>query len=101
MEGVLKQQIHGSKLPKTHQIDQIAQIPKWLFFVDIFEFFKNEEKFGGFWWKHKLNPCQPRALIPYDAGKVPIFTDLCGWEDEHEEHAKNDEHKKGKSNTQG
>ena len=29
------------------------------------------------------------------------ITDLDGGKDEHDEHAKNDEHKEGKSNTQG
>ena len=68
--------------------------------MEIFEFLKNEEKFGGFWWKHKTNPCQPRALIPYDAGRSR-FSRICAeGKDEHEEHVKNDEHEKGKSNTQ-
>ena len=44
--------------------------------VKIFEFLKNEEKFGGFRWKHKSNPCQPRALIPYDAGRSR-FSRIC------------------------
>ena len=41
--------------------------PKWLFLVEIFEFLKNKEKFGGFVVETRSNPWQPRALIPYDA----------------------------------
>ena len=93
MEGVLKQQIHGSKLPKTHQIDQIARIPKWLFLVEIFEFLKNEEKFGGFVGETQSNPWQPRALIPYDA----VRPDLHRFEAGKAENTKNkEEHTKGK-----
>jgi hypothetical protein len=99
VEGVLKQQIHGQKLPKTQRIDRSARIKERLFLVEIFEFLKNKEKFGGFWWKHKSNPCQPRALIPYDVGLVPIFTDLGGGIDEHEEQAMNTRTQRGE-NTQ-
>ena len=53
-------------LQKRAQISDRSKSKLGLFLVEIFEFLKNEEKIGGFWWKDKSNPCQPRALIPYD-----------------------------------
>ena len=37
-------------------------------------------------WKHDPNPWKPLLLIPNDVGLVPIFTDLRGKVEEHEEH---------------
>ena len=37
-------------------------------------------------WKHDPNPWKPLLLIPNDVGIGPIFTDLRGKKDEHEEH---------------
>ena len=37
-------------------------------------------------WKHDPNPWKPFLLIPNDVGLGPIFTDLTGKRDEHEEH---------------
>ena len=37
-------------------------------------------------WKHDPNPWKPLLLIPNDVGLGPIFTDLRGRGDEHEEH---------------
>jgi len=66
---------------------------------------KNKKKFGG--WGS--NPWQPKALIPYDAGRVtahtggcPIFTDLSGDHEEHEEHEdEHEEHGAEATNTKG
>ena len=75
MEGVLKQQIRGPKLPKTQQIDRSDRIHGKAIFVEIFEFLKNEEKFGGIDGGNTNQSVSTFALIPYDAGTAPIFTD--------------------------
>ena len=49
-----------------------------------------KKKFGGKMankrWKHDPNPWKPLLLIPNDVGLGPIFTDLIGKREEHEEH---------------
>ena len=49
VEGVLRQQICGSKLLQTQQIERSAQIQERLFLVEIFEFLKIKENFGWIW----------------------------------------------------
>jgi hypothetical protein len=64
---ILKQQICGPKLPKTQQIDQIARIQNGYFWWK-FSISQEQEIFWENRWKHKSNPWQPRALIPYGEG---------------------------------
>ena len=49
-----------------------------------------KKKFGGKMankrWKHDPNPWKPLLLIPNDVRLGPIFMDLRGKRDEHEEH---------------
>ena len=77
VEGVLKQQIHGQKLPKTQRIDRSARIKERLFLVEIFEFLKNKEKFGGFGGGNTNQSVSTFALIPYDVGWSK-FSRICG-----------------------
>ena len=97
MDGVLRRQIRGSKLLQTQQIDRSAQIQEGLFLVKIFEFIKNQEKFRGFGGGNTSHSVSTQALIPYDAGWVPIFTDRRREGEERDEHEQNErENEEGK-----
>ena len=54
--------------------------------MEIFEINKIKEKNCGFGGGNKGKSVATLALIPNDVGLGPIFTDLIGRRDEHEEH---------------
>ena len=62
------------KTCKNAQDSQIDPKAREAIFGGNFRISQEQEKFGGFRWKHKSNSWQPRALIPYDAEKTAWVT---------------------------
>ena len=75
-----------------HQIGGLNQIHFWLFFLGIFEIGQKARNISVEKSNTSLIRGQPKALIPYGVGRVPIFHGIDQEREEREEHQEHEEH---------